>query len=107
MDPKNWPALRALFTQKFLEKTQRAWESVFDGTDCCVTPIAPLSSEDYQPIAKLSNTPGLQLNHLDGEILFPGKNNEEVIQEWIGWIVNREYTIDSEGTAMLIQRAKL
>jgi len=104
MDRGNWPLLREKLKQKFLQKTQREWEAVFDGSDSCVTPVALLSSEDYRPIVNLSSTPGLPLNDLHGEILPAGHKGGEVLRDWIGWILNREYALRSDGVIIVLKQ---
>ncbi|XP_075443908.1 alpha-methylacyl-CoA racemase [Ascaphus truei] len=39
MSFSDWPNLKKIFTESFLEKTQEEWCQVFDGTDACVTPL--------------------------------------------------------------------
>jgi alpha-methylacyl-CoA racemase len=80
---------------------------VFDGTDSCVTAVVPLLSDDFRPMANLSHTPGLPINDLDGRVLLPGDKGEEVLQEWVGWRLNREYFVRSDGVVMLKVPAKL
>src|SRR3984885_10348079 len=41
-DPRNWPALRALLTARFAERTRDEWTAVFAGTDACVEPVLSL-----------------------------------------------------------------
>lgn len=41
-DPACWPALRAVFTERFATRTRDEWGAVFDGTDACVTPVLSL-----------------------------------------------------------------
>jgi alpha-methylacyl-CoA racemase len=38
-DPRQWPALRARFTEVFRTRTRAQWWSVFEGTDACVAPV--------------------------------------------------------------------
>src|SRR3954451_496744 len=38
-DPAQWPALRAVFTARFKERTLSEWAAVFEGTDACVAPV--------------------------------------------------------------------
>jgi alpha-methylacyl-CoA racemase len=38
-DPRQWPALRARFTEVFASRTQADWWAVFEGTDACVAPV--------------------------------------------------------------------
>jgi alpha-methylacyl-CoA racemase len=38
-DPRQWPALRARFTDVFASRTRAEWWQVFEGTDACVAPV--------------------------------------------------------------------
>src|SRR3712207_3076114 len=38
-DPRQWPALRARFTDVFASRTRAEWWAVFEGTDACVAPV--------------------------------------------------------------------
>jgi alpha-methylacyl-CoA racemase len=38
-DPRQWPALRARFTEVFASRTRAQWWEVFEGTDACVAPV--------------------------------------------------------------------
>jgi alpha-methylacyl-CoA racemase len=42
-DPRNWPALRALLTARFKDRTREEWTAVFKGTDACVEPVLSLT----------------------------------------------------------------
>ncbi|HLX81398.1 MAG TPA: CaiB/BaiF CoA-transferase family protein [Burkholderiales bacterium] len=42
-DRKGWPALRKVFSQKFLEKSRDEWCKVFDGSDACFAPVLNFS----------------------------------------------------------------
>jgi alpha-methylacyl-CoA racemase len=48
-DLAQWPALRALFEQRFKERTQAEWTEVFEGTDACVAPVLPLTEAAAHP----------------------------------------------------------
>jgi alpha-methylacyl-CoA racemase len=41
-DPHNWPALRALLTARFKDRTRDEWTETFAGTDACVEPVLSL-----------------------------------------------------------------
>ncbi|KAJ6130405.1 hypothetical protein N7512_003185 [Penicillium capsulatum] len=71
-DRDNWPALRALFTQRFKEKTRSEWERVFDGTDACATPVleqGELEAAEYEQRSAV---------HLTGSPAFPYQADEGV-----------------------------
>jgi alpha-methylacyl-CoA racemase len=42
-DPRNWPALRALLTARFKDRTRDEWAAAFAGTDACVEPVLSLT----------------------------------------------------------------
>ncbi|KAJ3397301.1 hypothetical protein HDU92_008842 [Lobulomyces angularis] len=46
LDMMEWPKLKSIFAKKFLEKTRREWEIIFDGTDACVTPILEIGEKN-------------------------------------------------------------
>ena len=53
-DPRNWPALRDLFTARFAERTRKEWTATFAGTDACVEPVLSLheAAADPQLVAR-------------------------------------------------------
>jgi alpha-methylacyl-CoA racemase len=87
--------------------TQREWEEIFDGTDACVTPVVALSTEDNRPIARLSQSPGLDVANLRAEILEPGNGASGVLNEWMGWTNGWDYCIDEQGTISTLSRSRL
>ena len=50
------PSLRAVLTERFKEKTQAEWASVFEGSDACCTPILPLTEAAEHPHLKARET---------------------------------------------------
>jgi alpha-methylacyl-CoA racemase len=42
-DPRNWPALRALLTARFKDRTRDEWTATFAGTDACAEPVLSLT----------------------------------------------------------------
>ncbi len=48
-DPRNWPALRELFTARFAERTRDQWTATFAGTDACVEPVLSLTEAAADP----------------------------------------------------------
>lgn len=48
-DPRTWPHLRDILTQKFLSKTRDEWAVVFDGSDACATPILTFAEASAHP----------------------------------------------------------
>jgi len=41
-DKSNWGVLHRIFSERIKQRTQAEWETVFDGTDACVTPVFEL-----------------------------------------------------------------
>jgi alpha-methylacyl-CoA racemase len=48
-DRKGWPALRALFSERFRKKTRDEWCAVFDGSDACFAPVLTFSEARAHP----------------------------------------------------------
>ena len=48
-DPTNWDALAEIFSDAFLRATREHWQSVFDDTDACVTPVLTMSEAGSHP----------------------------------------------------------
>ncbi|KAL2834160.1 isopenicillin n epimerase acyl-CoA racemase component [Aspergillus pseudoustus] len=119
-DPANWPFLSRLFKAKFLSKTRREWESVFDGTDACVTPVltyAELEKNgfDQRPAVTLKSTPALAVSaDMSGgaargqglgvpgsgwisEGLVPGHGGEQLLEEWTAWKKGKDYKVENNG----------
>ena len=45
MDARSWPETKRRFAEIFKSKTREQWETVFEGTDACVTPVlSPLEA---------------------------------------------------------------
>ncbi|MGW6032722.1 CaiB/BaiF CoA transferase family protein [Gordonia terrae] len=38
-DPARWPALREVFTRRFLQRSRDEWTAMFAATDACVSPV--------------------------------------------------------------------
>ncbi|KAF2437021.1 CoA-transferase family III [Tothia fuscella] len=125
-DTSNYPDLKTLFTKTFLSKTRSEWESIFDGTDACCTPV--LSHEelesggfDQRPPVTLRGSPGLAVTDGSAEEsdiairaakgqgtgvegagwishgLSPGAGGEEILQQWVGWKRGRQYDVVGGG----------
>jgi alpha-methylacyl-CoA racemase len=113
-DPSTWPALRELISRTFQSKTRTEWQSIFDGTDACCTPVftqGELESSAFvqRPIVTLRDTPGfaiadgseqeedmaIKAAHGQGpgtqgqgwqaDGLSPGVGGEDVLSQWTGW----------------------
>ncbi|CAI9546532.1 unnamed protein product [Staurois parvus] len=94
----DWPKLKKIFTERFLEKTQEQWCEVFDGTDACVTPVLTFDNVAAHPHNKergsfvcndegevsprpapvLSRTPAIPAMGRDP---FLGENTYEILSE--------------------------
>lgn len=106
-DREKWSELSELFTQKFMEKTQKEWERIFEGTDSCVTPVLPLSTEDNRPAAMLSGSPSLDVSGPEAGMLKPGEGATEVLKCWLGWSDGRDYVVGADGTVQIPTNVKL
>ncbi|KAK4957779.1 hypothetical protein LTR66_013243 [Elasticomyces elasticus] len=119
---KTWPELSGLFTKTFKTKTRAEWESIFDGTDACCTPVMTQqelegSGFDQRPPVTLKDSPGLGLTDMEAEGrppstgqgigidgegwtsrgLSPGDGGEEVLAVWMGWVKGRHYGLADGG----------
>jgi len=101
MDSSQWPAMKKLFAERFLTKTQTEWQQIFDGTDACCTPILSLKdvmkhphnqqrqllitrdsdhTVEPTPAPRLSRTPGDP--HANIPLPQPGQHTEEILSEY-------------------------
>ncbi|PYH79656.1 CoA-transferase family III [Aspergillus uvarum CBS 121591] len=108
----NWPALRAAFAKRFQEKTRAEWETVFDGTDACATPVLDpdeLQAGGYElrPVVHLADTPGLPIPTDDGGWtgggLIPGTGGQETLKTWLGWEQGRDYDVRPDGAFVRLE----
>ncbi|KAL7274133.1 hypothetical protein RUND412_002987 [Rhizina undulata] len=111
-DHRNWKELADVFTKRFLEKTRREWEAVFDGTDACVTPVkshAELEQEgfDQRPAVTLRGSPAVKVDGWNGVSLKPGNGGKGALEEWWGWREGVHWRTGSEGSELLGSKAKL
>lgn len=130
IDRRTWDHQRVVFTKRFGEKTRAEWESIFDGTDACVTPVKTqeeLEREgfDQRPIVTLKYTPGLAIQDGEPEArdpatgqgvgvegdgwsskgLYPGEGGEETLGQWMGWYRGRNFAV-KDGALELIPQPK-
>jgi alpha-methylacyl-CoA racemase len=48
-DPRTWPELRQVLTERFATRSRAEWMAVFDGTDACVAPVLDLAEAAGDP----------------------------------------------------------
>ena len=48
-DSSEWPAMTALFEERFAERTRDEWADLFAGTDACVTPVLSIAESLSHP----------------------------------------------------------
>jgi alpha-methylacyl-CoA racemase len=94
-DPANWPELRKLLTETFLQRTQAEWTKLFEGSDACVTPVLPLAADhphlvargtfvdkdgvrQAAPAPRFSRTP----TSLERPPARPGQHTREALADW-------------------------
>jgi alpha-methylacyl-CoA racemase len=51
-DLANWPELRKVLAETFVQRTQAEWMEVFEGSDACVTPVLPLAADHPHLVAR-------------------------------------------------------
>lgn len=49
LDPRQWPALRALLAETFARRTREEWTTLFEGTDACVEPVLSYAEAPAHP----------------------------------------------------------
>ena len=95
-DPANWPALRALFAERFSTMTRDEWAGRFAGVDACVAPVLKLAEVPRHPqiaagativsvdgtvhpapAPRLDRTPGA----IAGRASQPGADTDEVLAD--------------------------
>jgi alpha-methylacyl-CoA racemase len=128
-DPSTWPELKVLFTRIFKSKNRADWETIFDGTDACCTPILSQSELeaagfDQRPVVTLRDTPSLAIakgsayeqseaikaakgqgdgvpgQGWDEEGLSPSAGGEDTLKEWLGWTNGIDYEIAQGGLSL-------
>ena len=105
LDRDAWPSMQKAFRMRFLQKTRREWEQIFDGTDACCTPVlgqSELERQEYEqrPAVRLSASPGLgipQDQAWQSEGLAPGDGGEALLMTWLGWKRDKDYAVKQGG----------
>ena len=97
----NWPVLRELFRERFLQKTREEWEGIFDGTDACVTPVlehGDLMARGFEqkPIVTLKSVE-VEGSGWTGKMLKPGEGGREALSEWWELKEGVEWRVSEEG----------
>ncbi len=49
LDPRQWPALRALLASTFATRTRDEWTALLEGTDACVEPVLSYAEAPHHP----------------------------------------------------------
>jgi len=131
-DRKTWPKMKEVFSTKFQSKDRAEWESIFDGTDACCTPVLTQdelkkSGYDQRPIVTLRDSPGRAISETEAdnrpaaegqgigtegegwssEGMRPGDGGEEMLAKWMGWKLGRHYDMVNGGLEKLDRGAKL
>jgi alpha-methylacyl-CoA racemase len=123
-DRGTWPELKATFTSLFRSKTRTEWESVFDKTDACCTPVLEFGElragsdreGDQRPAVTLRETPSLAVSKgqpsrdpsvgqgpgVEGEgyigfPLYPGQGGEDALKVWLGWKRGIDFDVEKGG----------
>ncbi|MEC7763540.1 MAG: CaiB/BaiF CoA-transferase family protein [Pseudomonadota bacterium] len=98
-DRANWPALRAIFADRFKTRTRDEWEAHMAGRDTCFAPVLTIDEAWAHPqmtardtfveidglrypgpAPRLSRTPGTHR----GPAPEPGANTDEILNDWLG-----------------------
>ncbi|KAK2595222.1 Isopenicillin N epimerase component 2 [Conoideocrella luteorostrata] len=112
----NWPTLRAIFAEKFKQKTREEWEAIFDNTDGCATPVLgqnELEKAGYEqrlPV-HLAGTPGKPIPNSQGGwmggTIDKGSGGAETLLQWMEWTKDVHYFEGSDGLLHAVPGAKL
>ncbi|KEF54536.1 alpha-methylacyl-CoA racemase [Exophiala aquamarina CBS 119918] len=111
-DPRAWPYMRELFTQRFKTKTRKEWEAIFDGTDACAAPVLEhkemeAANFDLRPIVELTASPALPVDiPWQGKALAAGAGGEESLRNWLGWKKGRDYDVQGGQVQFLVKKDK-
>ena len=133
-DRETWGDLTLLFTRLFKEKTRVEWESIFDGTDACVTPVLEFQDlerdssreGDQRPAVTLKSSPSLALRKgkserpvhegqgdgVEGDGWFgrplrPAEGGEETLKQWMGWKIGVNFDIENGGLVKKLIKPKI
>ena len=100
MDKQNWPKLRAIFEQRFAQRTRDQWDEIFTGKDACVVSVRPITSPtfDLRPIVSLSDTPARKIDASWSGTLPFGKGDTAILSEWLGWREHVDFSRAKNGS---------
>lgn len=122
-DRRTWPDMEETFTRLFKSKTRSEWETIFDGTDACCTPVLAynelendaIREGDQRPSVTLRNTPsfaisqnssqdssigqgpGVEGGSYNGKPLYAGQGGEATLNQWLGWERGKHYEVENGG----------
>ncbi|CZR48966.1 putative alpha-methylacyl-coa racemase [Fusarium proliferatum ET1] len=106
-DRSSWPELRNQLAKIFRSQSRAHWESIFDETDACVTPVLTqqeleASRYEQRPIVRLDTSPALPNNipEHDGYKSSPlraGHGGVQVLSEWLGWKLGVDFDDTDRG----------
>lgn len=124
--------MKEVFSTKFQSRDRAEWESIFDGTDACCTPVLTQdelkkSGYDQRPIVTLRDSPGRAISETEADDrpaaegqgigtegegwssrgMRPGDGGEEMLAKWMGWRQGRHYDMVNGGLEKLDRGAKL
>ncbi|KAL8711491.1 MAG: hypothetical protein Q9220_004149 [cf. Caloplaca sp. 1 TL-2023] len=101
----SWPEIGDLFRRRFLERTRGEWQSIFDGTDACCTPVLTqeeLEGDEYdqRPPVSLQASPSHTIDEDQGWMskgLAPGAGGVVTLEKWFGWKNGRDFDTSQGG----------
>ena len=100
-DRENWPKLRRLIADKFLKKSRREWEAIFQGKDACCTPI--LTQDELEESGHEQRVP-IQLEGSHSMDAAPRNvESEQILHDWMGWTRGHDYEIEEYGLAKILK----
>ena len=114
MNRKQWPEMKSKFSEIFRRKTRAEWESIFAGTDACVSPVlTPTEAAQHPharargtfrtdggvlqpaPVPKFSRTPG----EISSPPQVPGEKSDATLLAW-GFATSQLAALRAAGTLL-------
>lgn len=111
-DKESWEFMRGILKKRFKDKTRKEWESVFGGTDACVTPVLTFGElqkdgHEQRPMVGLAESPGRDVgDQYKGTGLQVGKGGDQVVQDWLKWTRGQEWDVADNGAAVVRDAGK-